>query len=294
MPAIMLGTVERILDEVGVGQYKKPGQESAQDAISKEKRHRTLVMFSGGKDSFVSACRCIDRGDEVALISFNNGALAAEKNLLHGAMRIISRYGPQHVSYAGVYNTAAFVARLRKWHANQSYEELQKVLPSVCPTQVMCLHCQTAMWASAIAYAKAQGYDTICSGCRHSDEFCTGSVKYLDAIRELAKYHFIDVLLPVWEPSSSIQSWDIERDCEMTDRGFEPQVLEPKCMLGMPCSKLTEKQEGELLAYYKKTLEPVVLSQMGVMVNIFKYIKLSPLSLQCPDYPCPEGGEGYY
>lgn len=44
-----------------------------------ENDEKVLVLFSGGKDSFLTACRLVEAGKHVILFSCNNGALAKKR-----------------------------------------------------------------------------------------------------------------------------------------------------------------------------------------------------------------------
>lgn len=293
MPAVMLGTAGRIISQLE--DTKKEELKGKSETSNTAESKRVLVLFSGGKDSFLTACKYLDAGYSVGLLSFNNGALAAEKHLLHGATRLSNRYGADRVQYEGVYNTAATISRLKEWYANQSYMVLRTEFSNLVPTQVMCLHCQVAMWIAAIAYADARHFDAIATGYHKSDEFCTGSTKFIRAMSALAGVRRIHVDTPLWEEADDGVPWEVWRDLQMTSRGFEPSVLEPKCMLGMPCSKLTPDQEREMVCYYERHLIKIAESQITHLSSVFKHLRLSSESLAVGDYKVPNPDTwGYY
>ena len=47
----------------------------------------TLILFSGGKDSFLSTLIMIDKGYKVNLVTFDNGQELKSKNALIGAKK---------------------------------------------------------------------------------------------------------------------------------------------------------------------------------------------------------------
>ena len=255
---------------------------------------RTLVMFSGGKDSFVTACRRVTAGDYVGLISFNNGSVMAEQNFQHGATRLINRFGEDRIHYEGVYNTAAIIMSLKKWYVDQPHNILAQELPSVSPTQVTCFHCQTAMWIAAIAYAKSKGFNTICAGYLDTDEFCTGSEAYIDTMRNLAGTAGVDVDMPVWHNARADMSWEVARDLEMSRMRFLPAVYEPKCILGMPSDPLTSRMQSALMQYYKNELRELVEEEVRKMIPIFDHMTLGKESIIVPEYPVPDPSGTYY
>ena len=52
-----------------------------------------LVLFSGGKDSFLSTLIMLEKGYKVNLVTFDNGRELKSKNVLIGAKRIQKKYG---------------------------------------------------------------------------------------------------------------------------------------------------------------------------------------------------------
>ena len=74
---------------------------------------KCLVFFSGGKDSFITACLQVEKDYDVTLIYFNNGSSSNAKNVRLMAERIQKRYGADRVHYAGVCPTAGAFSLLR-------------------------------------------------------------------------------------------------------------------------------------------------------------------------------------
>ena len=60
----------------------------------------TLMMFSGGLDSFLSTCRMIMDGYNVDMISYDNGAMYNIDNIENEANRIIKAF-PTKARYVG-------------------------------------------------------------------------------------------------------------------------------------------------------------------------------------------------
>lgn len=255
---------------------------------------KCLVLFSGGKDSFLSACYMIDAGYTVELISFNNGAVAGEENLLHGVKRMQNRYGEDVVNYAGVYCISSTIARLTDYWSYVPSHEFGDKYPNIINAQLTCLHCQTAMWCAAIAYACAKEIKVIVTGYRSTDVFCTGVTPWVDAMMGIARAKGITVEFPVWEKSVWEESYGWERDTEMVLRSFEPRVLEPKCLLGRPVVRMSDMQESDLVRYFKDNLQSVVEKHIEHLTPIFKTIKLSTKSLEVLHYDPPDGKEGIF
>ena len=239
-------------------------------------KHTYLVLFSGGKDSFLSACRLLNDGHKVALLSFNGGAVCGEENIKSGAERIVKRYGSDNATYEGVYSTAATIRRLESRWAYFSQKELGERYPNLTNCQFQCLHCQTAMWTAAIAYCLAKDIKFIASGCKENDIFCTGNVLYLNRIKDIASKHGISIVFPLWELKN-----DWEREIEMVRYGFLPSVLEPKCLIGRPPKngELCEAERVDMESYFADELAEAVEEGIERLRNIFKYMHLGDKSL---------------
>jgi len=255
---------------------------------------RCLVLFSGGKDSFISTCKMVEEGYQVSLISFNNGAVVGEENLLHGVTRLQNRYGKERVVYEGIYNTASIISRINEYWTYTPQSKIGKEYPSLVNAQVTCLHCQTAMWVSAIAYAVSHNIKVIVSGCRKSDPFCTGQSRWINAISELAALYEIKIKIPVWDDEEWVKSGGWERDQEMARRSFEPQVLEPKCLLGRPVNRMNRGEIYDMIGYFNNHINDSLKSLIDYLIPIFKYIRLSEKSLTVIHYPVPDPTTGIY
>lgn len=254
----------------------------------------SLVLFSGGKDSFITACKEIEAGYHVYLISFNNGAMAAEENLVHGVKRLQNRYGKDCVEYAGVYNTAALIMRLNEAWTYMPQKELGEKYPNLINAQLTCLHCQSAMWVSAVAYANAHGISRIVTGYRKSDSFCTGHDVFLEGMKTLASHYNISVEFPVWNTPKWDETHGWERNCEMNMRSFLSKVLEPKCLLGRPTHPMSETEKQDMTNFFNTQLKPLLLPQVKNLIPIFRCIQLEEKSLVAIEYPVPDGKDGYY
>ncbi len=236
----------------------------------------TLVMFSGGKDSFLAAVREVTNGQNVVLISFDGGALVGHRNLRYCANRLTEHFGRRKVSYVGCYRTVGTLNRLKRYWVNAQMCDLGKEYPNMTNCQFQCLHCQTAMWVAAIAYAKAKDIKSIACGYKACDEFCTGQPRYITAIARLAALHGIEVSTPVY----SIES-DYERDVEMGLHGFEPTACEAKCLLGQPAlDGRSPALFEDMMRYYENHMRKE--AELGVerLVSVFQHIKLDDIPEQ--------------
>lgn len=252
-----------------------------------------LVMFSGGKDSFLTACRLVEQGKRVTLLSFNNGAVAAEEHILHGASRLGNRYG-NRIEYAGVYPTVGTLRLIDEHWASLPWSRLGAEYPDLSNAQVNCLHCQSAMWIAAIAYCVSKSIGTIATGYKSCDPFCTGMPAWNRRMRTTAERHGVSVETPLWTTPEWGEFPDVGRDREMEHHMFGPSVLEPQCTIGRPVPPPTDAVERQIAQFFDDHIEPYVDRQIDELSNIFRHIRLSAKSLEPYDYAVPDGSHGLY
>lgn len=251
-----------------------------------------LTLFSGGMDSFITACRLVEQGHKVILINFNNGCVMQPGNILHGVTRLQNCYGKQAIEYAGCYMTYSTMQRLSGAWATSKWECLGHSYPNLTNAQIVCLHCQTAMWVAAIAYAKAETIHTIAAGYKKSDPFCTGHTGYIARIRDIAAKNACTIELPVWDDDA----WSVQnaRALEMTDHGFQPTVLEPACALGRPVNPMTPDERRDLDAYFDNYLTEMATGLVERLIPVMTHIKLPPNLENPPAYPMPDSAGGLH
>ena len=241
--------------------------------------NKSLVFFSAGKDSFIATCRTVEDGNHVTLISYNSGSVVGEENLVTTAERLVKHYGSDKIEYAGVYNTAGLYNRYRKSFDTTPFSTIAEKLPNLCISQARCMMCQSAMWTAGVGYCIAHEIDTIVTGYRSSDVFCTGSKEFLLRMTSLAEKHGIHVSLPVWDTKSWDELDGFYRDNEMIRRRFQPAVLEPKCMAGLPCEAMSDDQESDLIKCYDICVAGMIDEQIQRLVPMFKSFELTDKSL---------------
>ena len=97
----------------------------------------------------------------------------------------------------------------------------------------------------------------------------------------------ISLSTPVYGKTLWDENCGWERELEMTRRWFEPQVLEPKCLLGRPVDPMDDAQKRDMQDYIESVLMPSAEKLLPRMLSIFKYMKLSSKSLEAIHFGVP-------
>lgn len=236
-----------------------------------------LLMFSGGKDSFLTACKLAENGHNVKILVFNSGCIAGEENALVTAQRLVRKYG-KHIEVLGIRTSMATRILIDRPWKTMSMEELSKYYPNVTGIQSQCFFCQTSMWIEAIAYCVAKDIKYIACGYKSSDKFCTGSEYYMDILANICSDYNLEMKTPMWSFVDTENGIDI-RDEEMHRRRFIPSVLEPKCTVGLPVKqKISDEEMLELIRYFNEHVDYKNL--INKSSKVLKYIRITDKSLE--------------
>lgn len=192
-------------------------------------KNEVLLLFSGGKDSFLSACYLIEEGYKLSMVTFENGAGLQAENAKHGAKRIIKRYGKEKAKYLGVHCIAGFWREFFLPYFNMKPSEIVTEYGELTISQFHCLTCRTAMYIWAILKAKQNGIDSIADGARNDQGFAIELPRMINAYKMFLSEYGIDYILPVIDMNS-----DWKRKNLLLMKGFVPKTLEPQCLMGVP------------------------------------------------------------
>ncbi len=215
-----------------------------------------LLMLSGGRDSFLSACKLIEEGFRLHMITFDNGCMSNAENVRLTANRIIAKYGESSAYYVGIYSIAALCSKLEDVHLYCSLEKLVRQYGSLPQIQLPCLDCHTAMYVAAIAYCKVHNISYLAEGGRKAQKFFVELPDMRKRYEELAEKYDLILKFPVYELES-----DWERKIELAERGFVPKVLEPQCWRGRPMHRdLTETEIKGLKDFYDNEMKDKLMS----------------------------------
>ena len=216
-----------------------------------------LLMLSGGRDSFLSACRLLEdpKGYYVYMVTFDNGCICQLDKVKNVAERIIEHYGENRAQYLGVYSTSGIAREFFFPYFNMKPKDQMEKFFGMTPSQFHCLVCRTAMYIQAILLCKIHGIPYIAEGGRKSQEFVIelpgmAQKRYPD----LVKSQGLELLLPVY----SLEN-DWHRDNELMRREFISKCDEAKCLIGVPVDgSIDQSVIDGVHAYYDNVILPTI------------------------------------
>lgn len=191
-----------------------------------------ILMLSGGRDSFLSACYLLDENPDYHLnmVTFDNGCSCQSENAKTVADRIIQCYGKSRAKYLGIYDISSTIREFFLPYFNIKPEDLAKQYPGLTPSQFHCLICRVSMYINSIWLGYIHHAGVIAEGGREDQEFVIekpGMAK--DRLRKLVEAVGMQHKLPVYDLKD-----DLTRDHELLHRGFFSKAYEPKCTIGVP------------------------------------------------------------
>ena len=148
-----------------------------------------LILFSGGKDSFLSTLITIDKGYKVNLVTYENGYGLKSKNALHGARRILKQYGDITIS------------------------------------QFNCLSCRLAMYIMSIIIAKQRNIKLVVDGARKSQLFAIEQEKLLERFKKFFRENSLELDFPIKDLVSDFELKNELLVRGFVPKTLEPQCL---------------------------------------------------------------------
>ena len=218
------------------------------------KKKEAILLFSGGRDSFLAGCYLIEEGFKIYMVTFENGAGLAAQNAKHGVERIIKRYGKDKAEFLGVHSVAGIWREFFLPYFNMKPSEILKEFGELTISQFHCLTCRSAMYIWTIIKARQMGIKYIADGARKDQGFVIELPSMIDKFRNFFAEYGIKLLLPVWDLDS-----DWKRKNLLLLRGFVPKTLEPQCLIGVPLPKERppdEEIQKAVVNYFEKIILP--------------------------------------
>lgn len=225
-----------------------------------------IVMHSGGRDSFLAACRLLEEPQDyhLKMVTFDNGFSYCSGNAKGVYDRIAKKYGSERVEFLGVYKTSSVIREFFAPYFNMTPTEQAKEFFGLTPSQYHCLICRTAMYIYSIWLGLLNGSLYIAEGGRKSQEFVIelpgmAQKRYPALVQSVG----MELLLPVYDLSDN---W--ERDNELLSRGYLCKSLEGKCLIGFPVNNsIDENVIKGVHAYYDKVILPRIEERELLTIN---------------------------
>lgn len=213
-----------------------------------------IVLFSGGKDSFLATCQSIEEGLKAYMVNFENFAGIAGNHAEHGAKRIIAKYGNDCAEFLGVYSTAGIWREFILPFLNMKPSKILEEYGEITTSQFNCLTCRSAMYIWTIIKSKGMGICKVADGARKNQGF----VIELPCMTERFQSFFRECGLELSFPVSDLESdWRLKN--LLLARGFVPKTIEPQCLIGVPL--LDEKEPDQstqeaVVKYFEEVIVP--------------------------------------
>ena len=214
---------------------------------------KVLVLYSGGKDSMLSAMLLIEQGYEVILVHYDNSFELGSENVRSGYERLVKKYGEDKVKYLGVKRIDAIFRTFIKDFYNLKVDEILKEYGKISFSQFNCLACRLSMYVTTIILCKQLNISYVADGARNSQLFAIEQDEMLDLFKDLFKENKIDLLLPV----KNLEN-DFEEKNEFLVRGIIPKVSESQCLIGMPLNVNDKEILIASVNIYKNFLSPKI------------------------------------
>ena len=166
------------------------------------KEKEAILLFSGGRDSFLAGCYLMEGDFKIYMVTFENGVGLAAHNAEHGAKRIIKRYGKDKAEFLGVHSVAGIWREFFLLYFNMRPSEISKEFGELPISQFHCLTCRSAMYIWTIIKAKQMGIKYIADGARKDQGFVIELPNMIEKFRDFFAEYSIELLLPVWDLES--------------------------------------------------------------------------------------------
>ncbi len=213
-----------------------------------------LILFSGGKDSFLATLLMLEKGYKVNLITFDNGYELKCKNVLIGARRIQKKYGVDKVEIIGIKKTDAIWRSLICDFYNYNTDYIKKHFGNITFSQINCLSCRLSMYILAMIICKQKNIELVVDGARKSQLFAIEQDKMIEEFNKLFKEFHLEICFPLLDESN-----DYEIKNKILAYGFIPKMNEAQCLLGIPVNNsMNDKILDGCINVYKKELYPKI------------------------------------
>ena len=224
-----------------------------------------LVLFSGGKDSFLSTLIALEKECKVHTVTFQNGLELKLKNVLIGAKRIQKKYGKDRINIIGIKNIEAIWRELICEFYNWDIQSILNRFGKMTISQYNCLSCRLAMYIASIIICKTNHIECVIDGARKSQLFAIEQPKMIQKFKQLFQENNLNIEYPLLYKDNDFQIKN-----EILARGFIPKMNEAQCLLGMPIAKDGVSQE--ILEGMINVYDKYLYAKTKQLINQYKNI----------------------
>ena len=220
----------------------------------KNKKNEVIVLFSGGKDSFLTVCLLIERGYKVHMVNFKTLSSVGDRNVLNGVERIIKKYGKEKIDFLGIFSVVGIHREFFLPFLNMKQSEILRKYGDITYSQFNCLTCRSAMYVWTVLKAQEMGIFYVADGARKIQGFVIELPIMVNAFKKFFKEFSIKLLCPVLNIKSD---WYLKNS--LLSKGFLFKTSESQCLLGVPLlrGKIPDKDiQKATLSYFNRTVLP--------------------------------------
>lgn len=226
-----------------------------------------LLMLSGGRDSFYSACKLVKKGYYVYMVTYDNGHTTGIDDAVEVGERIEHRFGKSTVHYLGTFPIAQRIMPLLEKFYNLTAVQVCSEYPNLVFSQINCLACHTVMYWHSIALCKAMNISILSEGARKSQGFFIEQPEMKERYENLCKRYNIQLELPAYELDN-----DLERKRVLADWRFHPKTCESQCWLGCPMHEpLSADSKQDLARYFDREILPNADSIIDLLIPVMQF-----------------------
>lgn len=224
-----------------------------------------LILFSGGKDSLLSALRYLDNNYKVYLVTYDNCYSLGTNNVKTTVNRLIKKYGNNRVEFIGKKDISAIFRNFIVPFYNYKFDYIVNNYGPVSISQFNCLACRMSMYIASIIICKQKNIKVVVDGARICQLFVIEQEVMLKKFISFFKKYNIKIDYPV---KNIDNDWELKN--ELLIRGLIPKTKELQCLLGCPVSK--EEIDNQLIDsicnVYEKYLKDKAIKVINDYINI--------------------------
>ena len=203
------------------------------------------ILFSGGIDSSLTACKMAEQNKRIKLVNFFNGALISNDLPLIRYHEIKNVYGNDNVEFIKYNSYGLF----RKIALSSLEDDMRKY-----GINLVCLGCKLSMHAQNIILCKQSGVKQVADGVtKKQEKYGEQRSVAIDFFHTLYKEYDIAYLNPIYNLTKK------EIKYELLDRGITIQSLEDTCLFSntfsTPNNEVIEQYLNDKKNIIKNTIE---------------------------------------